>query len=252
MPRTKTLKISSDEQDWLLAIDALGADVEVNLSGTQASYHNMDWDERTKVNKMFIDIKTHCQKGGDFSIGWDAFFDKLFPTGGISVLTGRLGASWNDFMDYRCNICYAYARKQGRLKLNQEKIYLESSTAGWRSANHVYKYARYVVRGRLHSDVEAVVDFSRCYKYPEWLNKMDLAYEDILMKNTTAAYQFYCSNYYLPDNVHNMMIASKLGGDNHAAAYFKEKEKVETYLLTALNNVDKTMTVGDFVKKIMK
>lgn len=239
MPRTKKLKISSDEQDWFLAIDALSPNGP-----------NMSWDDRAKANKMFTDIKTHCQKGGDFSIGWDAFFDKLYPT--YILMPDNRRQSWDDFIEYRCNICYAYARKQGRLKLNQEKIYLESSTTGWRSASHVYKYARYVVRGRLHSDVEAVVDFSRCYKYPEWLNKMDLAYEDILMKNTTAAYQFYCSNFYLPDNVHNMMIASKLGGDNHAAAYFKEKEKVETYLLTALNNVDKTMTVGDFVKKIMK
>jgi len=231
MPRTKNPKISPDEQTWLSAIDT---------SLSQSGSYRMDWEERNILNNKFLAIKTHVQKGGDFSIGWDAFFDKIFSS--ID----------REFLNQKCGICYAYARKQGRLKLNQEKIFLKEASNGWRSASNVYKYARYVMRGRLHADVEAVIDFGKCYKYPEWLNKMDLPYEDVLMKNTTAAYHFYCSNFYLPDNIHNMMIASKLGGDNYAAAYFKEKEKVETYLLTALNNVDKTMTVGDFVKKIMK
>ena len=237
MPRTKKPKISSDEQTWLNAIDSLPS---MNLQRSR----RMDWDKRSELSDMFSKIKEHCQKGGDFSIGWDDFFDRMFPE---IPLVGM-----HDFLESKCNICYAYARKQGRLKLNQEIKFLGSASNNWRSASNVYKYARYVVRGRLHTDVEAVVDFSRCYKYPEWLNKQHLPYEDILIKNTTAAFHFYCSNFYLPDNVHNMMIASKLGGDKCAAAYFKEKEKVETYLLTALSNVEKTMTVGDFIKKIMK
>ena len=239
MPRTKKPKISSDEQTWLDAIDSCST-----LFSTNMGYSS--WDERSKMSNMFLNIKEHCQKGGDFSIGWDAFFDKMFPVQ-IGISGGR-----DHFLESRCSVCYAYARKQGRLKLNQEVRFLGAASGGWRSASNVYKYARYVVRGRLHDDIEAVVDFTRCYKYPEWLNKQELPYEDILMKNTTAAFQFYCSNFYLPENVHNMMIASKLGGDVHAAAYFKEKEKVETYLLTALSNVEKTMTVGDFIKKIMK
>ncbi len=239
MPRTKKPKISSDEQTWLNKLDSYDG------------YYPLSWDKRSELSNTLLCIKEHCQKGGDFSIGWDAFFEKMFPSESETVAAAKQRGS-GDFLDGKCNICYAYARKQGRLKLNQEIKFLGAASGGWRSASNVYKYARYVVRGRLHEDVEAVVDFSRCYKYPEWLNKQELPYEDILMKNTTAAFQFYCSNFYLPDNVHNMMIASKLGGDNHAAAYFKEKEKVETYLLTALNNVEKTMTVGDFVKKIMK
>jgi hypothetical protein len=236
MPRTRKIKLL-DEQDEKELYQKLANDV------ADTTTNRWDRDISNVLNK----INDHVKKGGSFHCGWNNMFDLIFNYSSL----GRYYDS-KKAMD----IIYNYSRNTLKDRLprsesnNQEAKFLLACSKNWRLATIVAKYARYVVRGKLDEEIENEIEIQQCGKYVFWLKNQGLEYESLLMKSTFVAYQFYCVNFWIPDNVHNYMIASKLGGDTYARSYFKERTKCETLLKSMLANVDQTQTIADLVKKI--
>lgn len=236
MPRTRKIKLLDVDKEIALyqkLVDDI-ADRSISL-GSAA------------LDRAWNEINDHVKKGGSFHRGWNDMFNLLMRY----AEAGRYYDSKK-----AVDIIYNYSRNTLKDRLprsesnNQEAKFLLACSKNWRLATIVAKYARYVVRGKLDEEIENEIEIQQCGKYVFWLKNQGLEYESLLMKSTFVAYQFYCVNFWIPDNVHNYMIASKLGGDGYAQQYFKERTKCETLLKSMLANIDQTQTVADFVKKI--
>ena len=119
---------------------------------------------------------------------------------------------------------------------------------GWSryGSSFCYKYAKYVVRGRLSAEYEKKCNSEM---YVEFLLKKGEDVSDLLINSTSMAYYFYHRHGYLPDTVHNFMIGSHLAGDrdNYVVRYFKRRKKDDYAIYNRLKNMDSSKTVGEIL-----
>lgn len=146
-------------------------------------------------------------------------------------------------------LIYNYCRRvlKGRLPSGVEDLYLSGLWNKYRGSSAVYKYAKYVIRGRLSKAAEVGCN---SLDYVSFLSSKGVDFEDILMGNTLLSFHFYRSNYWLPENVHNFMMASYLSGNNYARTYFKQRKKDDVLLLGRLKSVEGTKTIKEFIESL--
>lgn len=146
-------------------------------------------------------------------------------------------------------LIYTYCRNvlKGRLPEHLEKIYLRGLWGSYRGDSAAYKYAKYVVRGRLDSESEVGCNN---LNYINFLLSKNIEIDEVLMGNTNLSFYFYRVNWYLPDNVHNFMIASHLAGDRIANSYFKQRKKDDRMILNRLKVMDQTKTIKEIVENL--
>lgn len=148
-----------------------------------------------------------------------------------------------------CELIYDYCKNvlKGRLPSHVEESLLpELWRNGWGS-KVAYKYARYIVRGKLSSECEKNC---KSMDYVYFLSNKGLEFSDVLMSNTTLCYYFYKYCYYLPEVVHNFMIASHLSGDGAAMRYFKKRKKDDVLIKNRLSVVDSSKTVKEVLESL--
>lgn len=194
------------------------------------------------------ELKSYVTKG--YSLReWDRFFN---------ILSKKISDAHICTYYYRYeglfDLIYSYCRNsiKSRLPIEQEVVFLSKASGHWRGPSIIYKYAKYVVKGKLPEEVESSLNLASCMKYVCWLKENNFPFEPLLIRSTRLARQFYVTFSYLPDDAHNFMLASKIGGDKVAVKYFKDREKFDHFLMGALSNVDQTQTIKEFLEKISK
>lgn len=149
-------------------------------------------------------------------------------------------------------LVYIYCKRIVKRRLSNEKIeidYLNSCAKGHRSSNVIYKYARYILRGKYPESIEKNVKVN--YNYIDYLQKNNLEYVDVLLERTDLSLFFYKYNLYLPKVVHNFMMAEKMMGDHFADTYFRSLNKNNKFILKAIKNLDENMSIKEF-KEILR
>jgi len=146
-------------------------------------------------------------------------------------------------------IIYAYCKNvlKGRLREDLEKKFLAGLWGTYRGDSAAYKYAKYVIRGRLDTESEKGCNN---LNYINFLVSKGINIEGALMGNVNLSYNFYKINWFLPDSVHNFMIASHLGGDRTATIYFKQRKKDDRMIRNRLLTMDRNKTVGEIVEDL--
>jgi hypothetical protein len=232
MPRTRKPKYLDEvlEADFIRKID----------TGTSSLN---TWQARSEYLKNISELKSYVTKG--YSLReWDKVFNILLKEINIS------GYESKGIFD----LVYNYCRNsiKSRLPIEQEVAFLSKASGHWRGSSTVYKYAKYVVKGKLSEEVESSLNLATCMKYVCWLKENNFPFEPLLIRSTRLAREFYITFSHLPDDAHNFMLASKIGGDQVAVEYFRDKEKFDHFLMGALSNVDQTQTIKEFLEKISK
>ena len=146
-------------------------------------------------------------------------------------------------------LIYTYCRNvlKGRLSAELEKKYLRDLWGSYRGDSAIYKYAKYVIRGRLDSEFEIGCNN---LNYINFLSSKGIDIEGVLMGNVNLSYNFYRVNWYLPEPVHNFMIASHLGGERVATIYFKQRKKDDRMIRNRLRVMDQSKTVAEIVDSL--
>jgi hypothetical protein len=148
-----------------------------------------------------------------------------------------------------CELVYDYCKSvlKGRLPLHVEESIFPELWVHAYGSKAAYKYARYIVRGKLSKDAEKNC---KSLDYVYFLRNKGLEFDDVLMGNTTISYYFYKYCFYLPEVVHNFMIASHLSGDRYAREYFKKRKKDDLLIKNRLSVVDSTKTVKEVLESL--
>ena len=266
MPQTRKPKYLNEvlEADFIRQID----EISFRLYAADADAVETKAAAVVMLGKNISELKSHVTKG--YSLReWDKVFDILLNKIDIGNFSrrGHIGYDFQVVFD----LVYNYCRNsiKSRLPIEQEITFLSKASENWRGSSTVYKYAKYVVKGKLPEEVESSLncEYSPQFrnkkgpyvytspgvmKYVRWLKENNFTFESLLMRSTKLAREFYIVFGYLPDNAHNFMVASKIGGDQVAVKYFKDKEKFDHFLMGALSNVDQTQTIKEFLEKISK
>lgn len=148
-----------------------------------------------------------------------------------------------------CELIYNYCKSvlKGRLPVHIEDSIIPDLWKHGYGAKVAYKYARYIVRGKLSSDCEKNC---KSLDYVYFLRDKGLEFSDVLMGNTTISYYFYKYCFYLPELVHNFMIASHLSGDRYAMNYFKRRKKDDVLIRSRLSVLDSGKTVKEVLENL--
>lgn len=141
---------------------------------------------------------------------------------------------------------YEYAKwvRKSRYDVSVEDSVLPELWKDWRGTRAAYKYAKYVVRGKLS---ESSTVNCKSFNYVKFLQSKGLGVEEILITNPTLSFYFYKHEGFLPENVHNMMIASHLSGDRAARVYFKQRKYDDRLIKNRLRMVDPNKTVKELL-----
>lgn len=144
---------------------------------------------------------------------------------------------------------YVYSKnvRKCRLPENIEKLAFTDLWNSYRGRRSVYKYAKYVLRDRLSSDLEKGCND---LNYLEFLITKGYEVSDVLMGNTALSAGFYKYKFYLPEVVHNYMIAMQLTGDGHAKWYFKMRKRDDKLIKNRLSVMDQSKTVSDVIRSL--
>jgi len=149
-------------------------------------------------------------------------------------------------------LVYIYCKRIVKRRLSNEKIeidYLNSCAKGYRSLNVIYKYARYILRGKYPESIEKNIKVN--YNYIDYLQKNNLEYVDVLLDRTDLSLFFYKYNLYLPKVVHNFMMTKKIMGDRYADSYFRSLNKNNKFILKVIKNLDENMSIKE-LKEILR
>jgi hypothetical protein len=136
---------------------------------------------------------------------------------------------------------------KGRLAVSVENNVFSNLWNSYKGRRAIYKYAKYVVRSRLSLDLEKGCND---LNYIEFLEKKGFDVADILVTNTALSCLFYKYRFYLPEVVHNYMIAMMTTGDNYAASYFKMRKRDDKLIKNRLSVMDKNKTVGEVISSL--
>lgn len=148
-----------------------------------------------------------------------------------------------------CDIVYSYAKNvlKGRLPSGVEGNFLKEMWKNHYGSRAIYKYAKYVIRNRLP------VEYEKDCNALDYLNFIELKGYDIsevLINSTTLSFYYYRNYCYLPEVVHNYMLAMQLSGDHYANIYFKQRKKDDRLLKGRLKMFDPNKTVGEVLQGI--
>ncbi len=149
-------------------------------------------------------------------------------------------------------LVYIYCKRIVKRRLSNEKIeidYLNSCAKGYRSHNVIYKYARYILRGKYPESIEKNIKVN--YNYIDYLQKNNLEYVYVLLDRTDLSLFFYKYNLYLPKVVHNFMMTKKIMGDRFADSYFRSLNKNNKFILKVIKNLDENMSIKE-LKEILR
>lgn len=144
---------------------------------------------------------------------------------------------------------YVYGKnvRKCRLPENIEKLVFVGLWNSYRGRRSVYKYAKYVLRDRLSPDLEKGCND---LNYLDFLITKGYEVNDILMGNCTLSASFYKYKFYLPEVVHNYMIAMQLTGDASAKWYFKMRKRDDKLIKNRLSVMDQSKTVSDVIRSL--
>ena len=183
----------------------------------------------------FTLLDDHIKRGGGIS-DLDYFYKKIESIASFKYHRG-------------CNLVYNFCRRvlRGRLPREVERVVFPIFWKNWRNAKIGYKYAKYVVRGKLEEELEVGC---KSLDYVLHLRSSNLPFEEVLMKSPSLCYYFYRNLFYLPDMVHNSMIAHKMIGDRDAICYFKFRKRDDMILKNRLSVVDGSKTVKEFLESL--
>lgn len=141
---------------------------------------------------------------------------------------------------------YVYSKnvRKCRLPENIEKLALSDLWKSYKGRRAVYKYSKYVLRDRLSSDLEKGCND---LNYLDFLITKGYEINDILMGNCALSASFYKYKFYLPEVVHNYMIAMQITGDSSAKWYFKMRKRDDKLIKNRLKVMDQNKTVRDVI-----
>jgi|694.fasta_scaffold19238_20 hypothetical protein len=152
-----------------------------------------------------------------------------------------------------CELIYTYCRNvlKGRLPKPVEKKFFDFTDKGlWGNHNSskvAYKYAKYVVRGRLEPELERGCSN---YHYAEFLHSKKINIDDLLINNSGLAWYFYKYKSIISEDVHNAMIAKNMIGDHYSKVYFKQRKIDDKLIKNRLLSLDPNLTVYEVLRKI--
>jgi hypothetical protein len=143
-----------------------------------------------------------------------------------------------------CDVVYTFCRNvlKGRLPSGAEGNFLSDIWDNHYGSRFAYKYAKYVIRGRLPVEYE-----KGCHSldYLSFLETKGIEISDILINSTNLSFSYYKYFYHLPEVVHNFMLAMQLSGDGYASAYFRQRTKDDVLIKNRLKMVDPNKTVKE-------
>lgn len=147
------------------------------------------------------------------------------------------------------DLVYAYSKNviKGRLPSGIEPIFLRDMWKSHYGSRTIYKYAKYVIRDRLP------VEYEKDCNDLDYLNFVSSKGHDIaeiLINSTNLSFYYYRKYCYLPEVVHNFMIAMQLSGDYYANVYFRQRNRDDKLIRGRLKMVDPNKTVGDVVRDL--
>ena len=147
------------------------------------------------------------------------------------------------------DLVYAYAKNviKGRLPSEAEGRFLKDLWKGRYSSRSAYKYAKYVIRNRLPVDYEKDCNDLDYLGFVESKGH-DIA--EILINSSTMSYYYYRKFCYLPEVVHNFLIAMQLSGDYYANLYFRQRRKDAKLIKNRLRMIDGSKKVEDVIKEL--
>lgn len=117
-----------------------------------------------------------------------------------------------------------------------------------RGSRFAYKYAKYVVRGRLPIEYE---EGCGNFNYLNYISSKGYEISDILIENSKLAFNFYTHNHWLPEDVHNSLLGKVLIEDPYSKIYFKQLKFDDKVIRNRLiHNFKNTDTVSDILNKI--
>lgn len=146
-----------------------------------------------------------------------------------------------------CDLVYAYAKNviKGRLPSEAEGKFLKDLWSNHYAARSAYKYAKYVIRNRLP------VEYEKDCKDLDYLGFLETKghnIDEILINSSTLSFYYYRKYCYLPEVVHNFMIAMQLSGDYYANLYFKQRNKDDKLIKSRLKMIDGSKTVAEVIR----
>jgi hypothetical protein len=144
-------------------------------------------------------------------------------------------------------LVYDYAKNvlRGRYSKVYEEKFMPILWNDYLGERAAYKYCKYVVKGRIEKESEVNCNSLR---YLEFIKSKGLEFEDLLMSNSYLSALFYRKYNYLPNDVHNMMIAQHLIGNRAAKSYFKMRKSDDTVLKRRLGILDPNKTVREVLE----
>lgn len=146
-------------------------------------------------------------------------------------------------------LIYNYCKNVGRCRLSSEyeSKFLKDLWKSHYGGRVAYKYAKYVIRNRLP------VEFEKDCNDLDYLNFIESKGHDlseVLIHSSNLSFYYYRKFCYLPEVVHNFMIAMQLSGDPYATNYFKQRSKDDKIIKNRLRMIDSTKTVAEVMRDL--
>jgi hypothetical protein len=158
-------------------------------------------------------------------------------------------ASTSTYSDAHEEIIYNFCRNsiKCRLPLDIEEKFFDNLWSSYYGTKTGYKYAKYVVRGRLPENYEKGCNN---FNYLNFIIKKGEDITNILINSSSMSYLYYMENGYLPEAVHNFMVAMCISKDEFATKYFKQRKKDDKFLRGRLKTYDSSKTVSEILKNL--
>lgn len=146
-------------------------------------------------------------------------------------------------------LIYNYCKNvnKSRLSSDYESVFLKGLWKSHYGGRVAYKYAKYVIRNRLP------VEFEKDCNDLDYLNFIESKGHDIgevLIHSSTLSFYYYRKFCYLPEVVHNFMIAMQLSGDRYASLYFKQRSKDDKIIKNRLRMIDSSKTIAEVIRDL--
>lgn len=134
-----------------------------------------------------------------------------------------------------------------RLPLDIEEKFFDNLWSSYYGTKTGYKYAKYVVHGRLPKNCEKGCNN---FNYLNFIHKKGEDITSILINSSGISYLYYRENGYLPETVHNFMVAMCICKDKFAIKYIKQRKKDDKFLRGRLKTYDSSKTVSEILKNL--
>lgn len=147
---------------------------------------------------------------------------------------------------------YLYCKnvKKGRFSPEIEEIIFSCASKDRRIGRKIDEFgrrvSRYIIRGRYPEYEKVCTDF----RYIIFLKKKGVEVDSVLMNSSALAFIYYKNYHYLPDDVHNYMVAMSLTTDKYTRKYFDVRSKDDRVIKNRLKTLDQTKTVSEVISSM--